>query len=1121
MALLAILKKMTHDIIDNRNEKLVDHINRILPSTERVKFAVGYFFLSGFEPIQYNLQEVSELKLLIGNTTNRQTLEQISEGYKRLELVDQALEDIRLSKKVDQRRRAGETAENIQEAIALMDQTDEGESLVKTLVNMIEEKRLKIKVYTKGRLHAKAYIFDYKKLYDEKGNLVSPPSKGTAIVGSSNLTLAGISDNTELNVRIDGDSNHAELTKWFDELWNEAQDFEEYLMNELNQSWAARPVRPYDVYIKTLYTLVKDRLEEAEGAEILWDDEITRDLADFQKVAVYQAIQKTRDTGGCFVADVVGLGKSYIGAAIIKHFERTEHARPLIICPKALEDMWEGYNETYHLNARVLSMSLLKETDEAGVNGLLQDVRYRDRNVVLVDESHNFRHHTTQRYEVLHTFLSTGRKCCFLTATPRNKSAWDIYNQLKLFHQDDKTDLPIDPPDLKRYFKQIENGERRLQDLLVHVLIRRTRRHVLRWYGYAEDTHQPLREMSDIECRHYLDGTKRAYIIVGGKHQFFPKRELEPLRYSIEKTYNGLYQQIREYLGRPRGAQYQPKLGQELSYARYGLYNYVRPEKRRQRPYSELHRAGINLRGLIRVLLFKRFESSVYAFRESIRRLVSIHREFLKSLDAGIVPAGDDAQKLLYESDRYEETDLMDQLRVMSGRYDIKDFDQAKLREHIEADKKLLEHILGLVELITPENDAKLQRLFSRMKGEPLNSGKCIIFTQYADTARYLYENLNPGSKKPDIDVIYGADKSKSRMAGRFAPKANPEFRFRKGESEIRILVSTDVLSEGLNLQDGDKVINYDLHWNPVKLIQRIGRIDRIGSENDVVWAFNFLPETELDRGLGIKQVLENRIQEIHDTIGEDAAILDESEQVNEQAMYAIYESRGGQLSLFEEEVRDLVDLNEAEEMLRQLKNENPEEFRRISELRDGIRAAKASDFKGHYIFCQAGRFQQLFLTDGEERMVSRDIARVINTIRCSALEPVGKLPNGYNRNTMKVKHLFEEEVKHRRAERVQTLSLTQAQRYVLRELRVLFEHADDDTKARLNILEKAFRMSPSPAVNKKLNFLRRNGVVGESLLKSLTDIYHEHSLHERLDQKDVFIETEEIPRIICSEALV
>lgn len=1111
----------THDIIDNRNEKLVDHINRVLPSSERAKFAVGYFFLSGFEPIQNNLKGVVELKLLIGNTTNRQTLEQISEGYKRLDLVDQALEDIRLSKKADQRRRAGETAENLQEAIALMDQTDEGESLVKTLVNMIEEKQLKVKVYTKGRLHAKAYIFDYKNLYDDKGKPVPPPNKGSAIVGSSNLTLAGISDNTELNVKIEGDGNHAELTRWFDQLWDEAQDFEAHLMNELNQSWAARLVKPYDIYMKTLYTLVKDRLEEEKGAEILWDDEITRDLADFQKVAVYQAIQKIRDYGGCFVADVVGLGKSYIGAAIVKHFERTEHARPLIICPKPLEDMWESYNEVYDLNARVLSMSLLKETDEAGVNGLLQDVKYRDRNMVLVDESHNFRHHTTQRYEALHTFLSTGRKCCFLTATPRNKSAWDIYNQTKLFHQEDKTDLPIDPPDLKKYFKLIDKEERRLQDLLVHVLIRRTRRHVLRWYGYAEDTHQPLRELSDTECRQYFDGTKRAYIMVGGKHQFFPRRELVPLRYSINATYNGLYQQIRTYLGRPRGTQYQPKLGQELTYARYGLYNYVRPEKRKQKPYNELQRAGMNLRGIIRVLLFKRFESSVYAFTETIRRLLLIHKAFLKSLDAGIVPAGDDAQQLLYECDRYEETDLMDQLREMSGQYDMKDFDQTRLRDHIEADKKLLEQVLQLVESITPSEDDKLQELLSRMKQEPLNKGKLLIFTQYADTAKYLYKNLNPGNKEPDIDVIYGADKSKSRMAGRFAPKANPQIKFLKGESEIRILVSTDVLSEGLNLQDGDKIVNYDLHWNPVKLIQRIGRIDRIGSENDVVWAFNFLPETELDRGLGIKQVLENRIQEIHDTIGEDAAILDPSERLNEQAMYAIYESRGGQLSLFEEDVRDLVDLNEAEEMLRHLRSENPQEFQRISELRDGIRSSKETDFKGRYVFCEAGRFYQLFLVDKDGNIASRDVAKAMSAIKCSALEPVAKLPSGYNRDVMKVKRVFEEDVKHRRAERVQTVSLTQAQRYVLRELSVLYKQSDEETKARINILERAFRMSPSPAVNKKLNFLRRNGVVGDSLLRSLAEIYHEHSLRERLDQKDIFTEIEEIPRIICSEALI
>ena len=445
----------SHDIIDNRNERLVDHIQQILPATERAKFAVGYFFLSGLEALGKSLDTIKELQLLIGNTSTRQTIEQISEGYKRLELVEQAAEDLRFSRRADRQQRAMETADNLRETVEVMDQTDEGEDLVRLLVRMIEEKRLKVRVYTKGRLHAKAYIFDYTN--------PNPGNDGIAIVGSSNLTLAGIRDNTELNVVVHDngnplqkdEGNHARLSEWFEDLWKEAQDFEPHLMDELQQSWAARPVKPYDIYMKTLYTLVQDRLEGGEDSEILWDDEVTRDLADFQKVAVRQAIQMIRDNGGCFVADVVGLGKSYIGAGIVKHFERTEHVRPLIICPKPLEEMWIGYNETYYLNAQVLPMSMLQAEDRGA--DLMDDVRYRDRDFVLIDESHNFRHHSTQRYEVMQTFLSTGRKVCHLTATPRNSRVWDVYNQIKLFHQDDTTDLPIDPPDLRQFFQRIES----------------------------------------------------------------------------------------------------------------------------------------------------------------------------------------------------------------------------------------------------------------------------------------------------------------------------------------------------------------------------------------------------------------------------------------------------------------------------------------------------------------------------------------------------------------------------------------------------------------------------------------------------------------------------------------
>ena len=352
-----------------------------------------------------------------------------------------------------------------------------------------------------------------------------------------------------------------------------------------------------------------------------------------------------------------------------------------------------------------------------------------------------------------------------------------------------------DPPNLKEYFRLVEKAERKLPDLLSKILIRRTRNHILRWYGFDSKTHQPV---DPSRFRDYLDGLKRAYVIVGGRHQFFPKRELDTIEYSIEDTYAGLYQQLRGYLGKPRkGRIIEPGSG-ELTYARYGLYHYVPPSKQRREPYASLHRAGSLLRGLIRVLLFKRFESSVFAFKETIRRLLLVHRRFLEALAQGFVPAGDEAQAILYEPNQAEEQDLMDALRKVSGKYSTADFDLERLRDHITHDIGLLEKMLALVEPITPDQDAKLQTLKKRLNQKPLRDGKRLVFTQYADTARYLFDNLNPCGKKPDIEVIFSGDKSKARVVGRFAPKANPEYQFQAGEAELSTVVATDVLAEGL-----------------------------------------------------------------------------------------------------------------------------------------------------------------------------------------------------------------------------------------------------------------------------------------------------------------------------------
>ncbi len=319
------------DIVDNRREKLVDTIGRILDSTESARFAVGYFFVSGLTAVQDKLEDVKELKLLIGNTTNRETIEQIAEGYRRLEMVAGAAEEQLYQKGAEARRVAGLAAREVSDSLEVMDQTDEGERLVKTLVRLIGEGRLKVRVYTRGRLHSKAYIFDY----EPDGRY----EKGIAVVGSSNFTLAGISHNTELNVVVHGNENHAELGEWFEELWNEAEDFDESLMEEMKRSWAIAPTSPYDVYMKTLYALVRDRLEGEEKASVVVDSDITEQLADFQRVAFRQAVGMIEQRGGAFVSDVVGLGKSYIGAAIVGYFERAERARPLIIRPKPLVEM--------------------------------------------------------------------------------------------------------------------------------------------------------------------------------------------------------------------------------------------------------------------------------------------------------------------------------------------------------------------------------------------------------------------------------------------------------------------------------------------------------------------------------------------------------------------------------------------------------------------------------------------------------------------------------------------------------------------------------------------------------------------------------------------------------------
>jgi len=1106
----------SHSVLGAGAAVVLEELRRNKLKDAEGRFALGLLFVPGMGELLPFLEDSQKSRVLVDPTSGFESVESLTRRVGQLDTVCREIEAWAYPSRVAERQMIDSLLEGTRASIELADPSTLLEETVKRLCLVLDGKNTDVGIYTHGPLQSRACIVSHSASADTSGG-------GFALLGTSNLTIPGPEHATEQTVVIRDDENVEALKCWFDGLWEDSRNITNPLLDELRRSWPMYEATPWEVYIKTAFRLLQGRITSRDDEELLWNDEVNRQLTDFQRDAVQHAVAIIHAYGGAFVADVVGLGKSFIGAAVVKHFQRTESARPLIICPASLTEMWESYNEMFDLQARVVSIGLLRENADFPGGILSQSPLYRDRDFVLVDESHNFRHPGTQRYEILQAYLGTGRRCCFLTATPRNKSALDVYHQIKLFHQDDRTRIPVDPPVLRDFFSMVESGDRQLPDLLRHILIRRRRRDVLRFYGRDAETHEPIdpRRFGD-----YLSGDRQVYIKVGGEPFFFPRRELSTIEYSIESVYQGLHETIRDFVGR-RG-EHNRAGTPRLLFARYGLSNYVLTPYEEVAPYDDLARIGQNLCGLMRILLFKRFESSVHAFRMTIQRLIRTHERFLMALDEGIVAAGEDAQRVLTEAGGSEERDFLDAIRELRSDYSIEHFDVESLRADIEHDTDILREIGRLVEPITPDKDAKLQTLLVKLLDSPLAGGKQLIFTQYADTATYLHENL--AEKLPSVvDVIHGQDSNRSQIVRRFAPQANPGPSPVLPEEEIATLFCTDVLSEGLNLHDCNKIVNYDLHWNPVKLIQRFGRIDRIGSQHEVVMGFNFLPETAIERELGLQEKLKNRIREIHETIGEDAAILDSSEQLNTDAMYAIYQ---GDAKWSEEDEEGTnagqSPLVDAEEALRGLKSTDPEEFERITGLPDGIRSSKAGTGPQLLVLCEAadpdqptGTAFQVLYTIGEEGIPTVvDANEALMAMACDTDEPRFDVAPSHSDFVARAKEDFVQQVMERRAERSQSTRLTRGQEYVVRNLRALFEEADEQLQVQLQILETAFRAPVATAVNRELNQLRRAGASGSALVEQLTQVYYDYRLRDRDARRQELLDPLPEIRVVSSEAI-
>jgi superfamily II DNA/RNA helicase len=1084
---------MQHDIIDNRERKLAASVKPLLSESDKAKFAVGYFFISGFKFIADELEKVSELRLLIGNVSDSQTVEQLAESHSAAQL----LEKTRKREFANQKERQSavdDAGAAIRTRIEQLTQTDADERVINLLVKLIEEKRFVVRVYTKSRLHAKAYIFDYPAgRYD----------RGIAIIGSSNLSLSGLVDNTELNVEVRGNRNHEQLTKWFNELWDEAEDFDAQLMQELRSSWALNLITPFELYVKVLFELVRDRLEHPLQA-------MPSDfppLTDFQWAAVQSALRILKKQNGVILADVVGFGKTLMGTALLKWLYARERWRALIICPKQLRRMWQNYSDDYGLRAKVLTLGQIRSP---GFDwAILEDFEPR---VTLVDESHNFRHSDTEQYRQTSAYLrERGLPVINITATPRNRLAKDVYNQIALFHPEDEIDLGLTPPSLSKYFQLIKKRERELPPLLQHFMVRRTRRHIREHWPNAQ---------------------------INGQKIIFPDRKLTTIRYNINKVYDGLYDQLRRLIEPPNPKQ---KKTEGLRYGRYGLIDYVAPAMRSKEPYKDLARAGLRLSGLMRSLLFKRLESSVHAFRCTVTHLLESHRLFLTLLAEGKISAGEDVEPLLkdLEEGDAEDEELLESLRRVSGKYDIANFDRKRLEDDIQSDVDTLENIKDAVDPITPERDAKLQRLIKWLDDEALlRQHKLLIFTQFSDTGEYLYKNLHKKYRNLEF-----ADSNRTDLASvirRFAPIANnvPAGKIR---DPINVLISTDVLSEGLNLQDAAYILNYDLHWNPVRLIQRFGRIDRLNTLHREIYAFNFLPDPKLEQHLGIEQTLRERISEIHESIGEDSPILEPDEQLNQKAMYAIYEGDGKALESFEEaeDEYDSLGIQAAEDFIRKLQREEPEFMEKIKSLPNALRTARnlswpqeqdsaLSQIKEKpaiFFFGKAAEFQKLYLADASGKITAEDQMAATAAIRCSKEEPAAQLPRNYNSLVEKLRAQFEKAFAEHLAAGGLPHRLSPPARRALDEIQKVFaETKDEEQKSNLGHLRELFRLPLDARTEGELRDWRRTISEEPKVnVERLTDIAFSCKLEDLWAEqaRHKTAQKESVPMIICTEALI
>ena len=1117
------------------NPDLLTRLKEMLSSAARADIAVGYFFMSGFSAVSEELLRLKKTRILVGRT-DRPTLEAVAAGLNQVRPIQAHLDSIRTIPRRQRQQAADEARTAISDSVGAMSQTDESEAALKQLEGLVKSGLLEVRTYPKEFLHAKAYLCWYE----------GHAEPGAAIVGSSNFTLAGFVGNTELNVRVTGDTEMETLREWFENLWDDSIDISDQVAQVLTDSWAIKRYPPYLVYLKALYELYGDELDSGEPLPL--EPARQEDLANFQLDAVRRGLDMIRTHGGCYIADVVGLGKTFIGAELLRQLRQSypRDGNPLIICPAGLVPMWEQFNRRYQLGSEVLSHSRIAappslvfnpeteeyEDAEGGQHGVILADVFAHYGPVLVDEAHAFRN-DNQRSRGLRDYLERGdHKVILLSATPQNLGPRDIYRQISLFMDETDHGLPIEPLALEDYFasaarwleyrktvdgyaglladylKNGSEGEKPSEptqpntppadvaEVLTPIFIRRRRKDIREIYG---DT-----------------ATIREEPIA------FPNPRLENLNYRLDHVYAkaGNFTDLLTTMGRHRGVRYNPT-------------EYLKVQHRNKQEYAGLFRARGRIAGMIKALMVKRLESSIEAFRSTLGSLIQSNRNFRAALDAGYVPVGSIATRLLagQNFDPQEALAILEQeggSRTGPNTFRTSDFDVDRWNRDLDDDHAVLNELLTRISNIGPADDDKLETLKSFVKRAAIRKEKLLIFSEAETTVDYLYRELNPGEKDRTIARLSGNHRdAAASIIRRFAPRANLGENEDLQGNDIRVLIATDIVSEGQNLQDCARVLNYDLHWNPVRLIQRFGRVDRIGSPHDEIHLHNMLPDMELDKSLGLTNRLGDRIQGMHDLIGLDNRILSEAERLNPNGIGRIYEEHA--LPEEDDEFDELTANQRAIALLQHIKNNDSNLWKTVAELPDGIRSALPcrTDQSPALAQPQQGQTIVMMTTDDSTRCyaVGDDLTPIpirpgqfVAAAECLPSAPPELLPGNTNQRVHAAAELFQQDLTRILGNRRRRVAGNMRNRqFIRRQLNGV--PTDIATPQRVDTLRQVFTDDLPTIVENEITELRRLNLGGRELVIRLELLQERYRLNP--SEHTGSTPTRQQPtRIVCSDGL-